>query len=568
MTNLWINPHGRELDSTPMLNLARGSRIVACLNVWNDLPALQETMKYWLPYVARVIVVDGAYEHTGHALSTDGTREFLQKMRNVTIIDGAGLSQCEKRTRYLRAGEDGDMLFIIDADEAVLNAETLRCVPECDVGWIRMKSSLYQRTYGQPRLIKWRPNLEYRGRHHWMYEGDRLLCTHQYGGSGYSHRPVNLLCENRRHLGRSNGRLAVKHDHQARQLKIERVQSAIPQSIMSDAAIGARESLQIMMHAYRDDGLAPSRLHTAINRTTPHNSVFFKARPGPFDVPEQYLTARHHSQLRIAKTTADIVHFHGTMSSAGPMMGSARMPAVFHQHGTLFRQNAEQYVADAKKRNALMLLSNLELLSWSDGIDAFFLPNAMPVARYRHLAAQKMKDDTVFRVAHSPSHPQKKGTDAFIAVCNHLETLGYPIQPVILHGLSHREVLHQKATCHAAFDSFWLGIQCSGLESAAMGLPVIAGDETVAGRYRLYFGEVPYTFANDAEQLESALIRLMDDREFYAAEALRVSTYATEHHDESAVALKYLDLLDAKFGWRSNLLTSGRRLAQRQVGAR
>ena len=41
---------------------------------------------------------------------------------------------------------------------------------------------------------------------------------------------------------------------------------------------------------------------------------------------------------------------------------------------------------------------------------------------------------------------------------------------------------------------------------------------------------------------------------FWADEMLRVFTHVRDHHDESAVALRYLDLLDTHFGWRENPL--------------
>ncbi len=552
---IWTIPTGRELDATPLNNVARPTRIVACLNVWNDMLALKKTLPTWRTFVDHIIVVDGAYHETGLQLSTDGTREYLKSMPHVTLIDAPGLSQCEKRTIYFRACREGDMMFIVDADESIYpNTPTsaFKAMPICDVGWVRIVSPLYDRSYGQPRLIRWRNDLEYRGRHHWIYSDDRLLATHQYGGMGFVHRPVDLTLYNQRRLGRNTERLGVKITVHEKQMDNERALSAIPTSIMSDSAIGKRESLQIMMHAYRDDGIAPSRLHTAINRTTPHSSILFKGRPGPFDVPEQYLVSRDLMKMTTAVATADLVHFHGVMSPVKGIRGN--MPTVFHHHGTLYRNNATDYNRLAQERNALILLSNLELFDWTEGHTAYFLPNTVPVSRYTELAEihrPNLTVDQLFRIAHSPSHPEKKGTDKFLAVCAHLQSKGYPIEPVLIHGQTHRDTLRMKSTCHAMFDSFWLGMQCSGIEAAAMGMPVIAGDETVIKRYCEYFGEVPFTVAINEEQLEAQIARIVDDESFREDEAFRVHEYVQTFHDESAVALKYLDLLDTHFGWRS-----------------
>lgn len=554
MSSFWAEPKGRELDATPLEDVASSLRIVACLNVWNDLSALKRTLPTWRPFVDHIIAIDGAYRETGHSLSTDGTREYLQSLPNVTLWDAAGETQCEKRTRYFQACRNGDTMFIVDADESIYPntpTGTFRKMPICDVGWIRIVSPLYDRSYGQPRIIRWMPGLEYRGRHHWIYQGDALLCSHQYGGVGYAHRPVNITLYNQRKLGRSPQRLAMKHAHHERDIDRERVLSATPQSVMSDTAVAKRESLQILMHAYRDDGLAPSRLHTAINRTTPHSSIFVKTRPGPFSVPDQYLLPRDTWKLNMATSTADLIHFHGVMSVVKGLRSS--IPTVFHHHGTLYRRNAPDYNRLARERNALVLLSNLELFSWTDGASAFFLPNTIPVARYAKLASIHrpcLDHVQLFRVAHSPSQPQRKGTDAFLKVCASLQSKGYPIEPVLIHDQTHRDALRMKATCHAMFDSFWLGMQCSGIEAAAMGMPVIAGDETVAQRYRDHFGAVPYTFAENEQELEYQLARLVDDRAHYDVECTRVGDYVRNNHDESAVALRYLDLLDGHFGWR------------------
>lgn len=562
--HFWAPSSTRELDSTPLAN-EKPTRIVACLNVWNDLNALKQTISSWFPFVDAIIAVDGSYAAIDQGLSTDGTREFLAGLKKpVTIIDGAGLDQCAKRSLYFQDGKPGDLLFIVDADESIIGGQNIRDIPMCDVGWLRVTSKLYTRQYGQPRFIRWTPGLEYRGRHHWIYRDDRLLCTHQYSGPGFEHRPVNVSLVNQRHLGRDVSRLRAKRANCTEQRGREGAEYAMETSKMSDTTMGARESLCIAMMAYRDDGLAPSRLHSAINRTTPHASLFFKKRPGPFGVPDGYLYHQNPQKYAQALTSADIVHYHVAFSSAGTRRSLA---TVFHHHGTMYRDNHLEYNREAAERNALILLSNLELFSWTDGMEAHFLPNVMPVARYRRLREklQKPWDGTSpFRIAHSPSKPERKGTKEFLAACERISQRGLLIEPVLLHGLSHQDVLLQKATCHAAFDSFWLGMQCSGLEAAAMEVPVIAGDETVAERYIEEFGEVPYTTAWDGEHLERQIERLVTDPEFYARETARVHEYVTDVHDEAAVALRYLDLLDSKFGWRSSKLTTNTKL--RRVG--
>lgn len=552
IAHLWNRHAGRELDTIEVGGRLAPYRLVACLNVWNDHEALRRNLPSWRDAVDHVIVVDGSYSTTGEqSLSTDGTREYLQsQFSSIEFLDGAGLTQCEKRTMYLRHGCDDDMLFVIDADEQLVTPiETLHRLPVFDIGWVRIQSPIYTKEYGQPRLFAWRPNLSYRGRHHWMYEEQRLFCTHQYGGVGFSHRPVDVTLVNNRNTGRSIERRNVKRVNIAQQNSIEFSLAAMPSSVMSDQATQARECLHILNYAYRDDGLAPSRLHSAINRTTPHSSTFFKVRPGPFGVPTQYDAGIDFKILAQAEREADVIHIHSPVASSFP--SRYNVPIVYHHHGTRLRNNPKQWADAAERRNALVIVANLELLTWIDGV---FLPNAVPVARYRALAEAHwttLEHASSFRVAHSPTVRERKGTKEFLAACDRLRQRGYPIEPVLIEEVSHEQALLIKASCHAVFDSFWLGIQCSGIEGAAMGLPVIAGDEIVAQRYREQFSAVPYTFANSEAELEYTLHRLMDDPHFYQEEAARVSDYVTTYHDESAVALAYLDHLDRAFQWRS-----------------
>jgi hypothetical protein len=548
----WAPVTGREPDNTP-LREGTHARVVACLNVWNDLHALKYTLPTWIKHVDAVLAVDGAYAGTAdeQPLSTDGTREYLASHSKVQIIDAGGLDQCGKRSVYLKLGRPGDLLVILDADEFVTHPELLRSCPTLDVGWVRIVSSMYVRSYGQPRVIRWMPGLEYRGRHHWIYHEDRLLCTHQYGGPGYAHRPLPLTLENQRGLGRVGDRLTVKRNHHHRQVAGERPLIAMPPfSTASDSQLTGRESLNIVHHAYRDDGIAPSRLHAAINRTTPHASLFFKQRPGPFGAAGQFMVKDHATHYTRALQSADVLHFHGAMSHSR-MYGRGK-PIVFHHHGSLLRANVDSYMKAARDVNALILVSNLELLTYT-GEEGHYLPNTVPVARYRALRNQEALDSGPLRIAHSPSQPHRKGTDKLVEVVRALQKRGREIELVMIHDVSHSEALRLKATCHLAFDSFWLGIQCSGIECAAMGLPVIAGDVTVRDRYRERFGACPYTFAENQEELEAELVRLVSDRAYYRAEADRVNAYVTTYHDESAVTLRYLDLLDDKYQWRTTV---------------
>jgi glycosyltransferase involved in cell wall biosynthesis len=248
---------------------------------------------------------------------------------------------------------------------------------------------------------------------------------------------------------------------------------------------------------------------------------------------------------------ADVMHVHLDYAAMRLVADTRHPRTVIHHHGSMYRKNWALMNAVDADYAGLRLVSNLELTQYGDGLK--FLPNTMPVARYRRLRSQLATPHDGFRVAHSPSRRDYKGTEVFLQVCERLRAKGLPVEPVLIENRSHKDSLALKATCDAAFDSFWLGIQCSGLEAAAMGLPVIAGDGFVAGKYCDWLGGVPYTFADNATQLEEALAQLVTDEAFRAREAARVHAYTVHHHDDAAVALRYLDLLDEAFQWRTTL---------------
>lgn len=173
-----------------------------------------------------------------------------------------------------------------------------------------------------------------------------------------------------------------------------------------------------------------------------------------------------------------------------------------------------------------------------------WLPIPMPVNDYRQLAVEEMVAGGPFRVAHSPTRRAIKGTDAFLRACESLKVQeGLDIEPVLIEDMEHGAALRLKASCDAVFDSFWLGMQGSGLEGASMGKAVIAGDPEAQNDLLKLGIPVPWTIANDESQLREVLAKLVREPKFYAAEAERVHEYVRAYHDYPVVGKKYADIL-------------------------
>jgi glycosyltransferase involved in cell wall biosynthesis len=509
--------------------------------------------------VDALVVADGPYEGGGLGASRDGLAKLIARYTLPTHYvplpnEAWWPNQRAKRGALLQAAAEtypGALLLILDADETVMGAETLRDAPEGDVLWLDVESPMYKRPYSQPRGIRAVPGLNYQGRHHWLYAGDRLLATHQYGGTGVEHRRLSVRLRNNRGLGHSPERAQVKRQVARMQFAHEANQTT---GAKSDGAIGAREALRILAVTTYDAGLVGFRLHTALNTTTPHVAAFGSyGKRNVFGGKQQYNLEDTEDlvRCRVLAQEADILHCHLDYAPMRLVSAKAHDRLVIHHHGSMYRQNHETLNAVDKGYARLRLVSNLELTQYGDGLH--FLPNPVNVARYRRLRSQVATPHEAFRISHSPSKRDYKGTVPFLVACATLKRKGVNVEPVLIEKQPHAESLRIKATCDAAFDSFWLGIQCSGLEAAAMGLPVIAGDVFVAEKYRDWLGEVPYTYASNVAELEEAMYRLATDAEFYRTEAERVAAYTLAHHDDAAVAHRYLDLLDEAFHWRTEL---------------
>ena len=117
---------------------------------------------------------------------------------------------------------------------------------------------------------------------------------------------------------------------------------------------------------------------------------------------------------------------------------------------------------------------------------------------------------------------------------------GLKVDLQMIERRTHGDALAMKADADLTFDSFWLGIQGSGLEAGAMGQMVVAGDADVKMLYeQSEVGRCPYTFAGDRRELTEVIERAVVDQEYHTAQAKLVSKYVLKYHDYAAVAKRY-----------------------------
>lgn len=552
----WGGISGRDLRAHEP---DRGAwRVVALLNFWNDRKGLEATAPVWWPHVDRVVAFDGAYPGTPTDVphSTDGSVEYLQSLpgagEKLEVIEpGVFIPQIAKRTELLQSGRLGDLLFIVDSDEVVANAQALRLTPiDCDVGWVIYKNPIYRRPQTCPRVLRWRPGLYYEGRHHYINEKledgtSRLVTTHQFAGAGFDHHLLPIIVDNRRGIRRT-----PRRQQQADEARLFQV---LHESDHGNDRPGGREPLRVVHLARFDAGMVIYRLHSAINTTTPHESIMGTSQQDrAYREPAQFHVQRDRATLRAAVETADVIHCHVDYHALQELGVGFTAAVVMHHHGTLYRTDAEYWNRIDARTARVRFVSNLELLQYGQGLH--YLPNPVPVVQYRRLREKlRRPDDGEIWIGHSPTKRELKGTTEFLACVDGLQKKGMKIRTVMIEDVSHAGSLELKASCDIFFDSFFLGLQCSGLEAAAMGIPVIAGDETVAAGFERWIGYVPYTFANGIKSLRLAIERLVEYPSEREKDAAKVSAYVEQYHDLAPVAFRYLETLNAELGWKERL---------------
>lgn len=330
------------------------------------------------------------------------------------------------------------------------------------------------------------------------------------------------------------------------------------------------DALRIVAGCGYDPGSQGMRLHSAINRHTKHASLFVRWEDtNPYTSHRQLDGEQDKPTVRDAICEADVIHCHVNYMLMDNVQISRRPEQLLirHYHGSREGSTWVETEKDAI-RGALILCARLQFHQDREITKKFqrrdfnfeWLPITIPVDDYLSLRAETPYTPGAwrFRVAHSPTRRNVKRTGVLIQVIERMQARGLDIELVLQENMPLGEALISKSTCDAVFDSFWLGIATSGLEGAAMRMPVVAGDTTARDLYNEYVGYCPYTFADNADELEQTLERLMTDDAFYRQETERVHNYTREYHDFPAVARRYESIVARALN-RPDVVTSARR---------
>lgn len=312
-------------------------------------------------------------------------------------------------------------------------------------------------------------------------------------------------------------------------------------------------ALKVLQITAYDPGSSVYRYHSAANTVPGVVSALVRyAHNNPHCDLRQWDAEVDAATVALLYLTADVVHSHMDYYVQRNVLREGGRPGLMQAltyHGSVDPANPAGSILvnaggaddqmDAVVFGARPYHHRFKVKHW--------LPIPMPVADYQAIRKDEVpgpRKGRTFRVAHSPTRRSIKGTAEFLRACDFLTMQqGIKVEPVLIEGMEHGAALRLKASCDAVFDSFWLGMQGSGLEGGAMGLPVLAGDpEAQADLLKLGI-EVPWTIANDEYGIREQLARLATDATFHKQEAERVHAYVVAHHDYAVVGAKYATIL-------------------------
>ncbi len=341
-----------------------------------------------------------------------------------------------------------------------------------------------------------------------------------------------------------------------------RILTPWPVASQYDVAPEADSDFKVLQLTLYDPGSAGYRYHSAINTVSGQRSAFVRwGHSSPFCDLRQYDGERDSGGVSQLFAEADAITCH--MEYKALEEGVRRWPdksrqmLIRHYHGSDALWKPKD--GEVNPHPPFMELDTDDAVGavligarlWHNRYSARmnWLPIPMPCLDYlelrrRFFVPMEQRERKVFRLCHSPTHWRLKGTVALEHVVADMQMAGAPIELIQCREMQQGAALKLKASCDATFDSFWLGIQGSGLEAAAMGQPVLAGDDQVADDYRRFLSiEPPYTFVRDTEALRSTLQRLIEDPEFVKSEGLKVQGYVLEHHDYPKVGERFRGII-------------------------
>jgi hypothetical protein len=208
----------------------------------------------------------------------------------------------------------------------------------------------------------------------------------------------------------------------------------------------------------------------------------------------------NEAEVRALADAADLIHLTNDFKAYFWLrQHKPRKPALIHHHGTLFRNNPERMLSEARRFGMVQAVSTIDLKRPAPD-ELHWLPTAYDLDELARIREEHRRpEDGRIVVAHAPTNREIKSTDAFEAAIRTLQAEGLPVDALIIANKTHAECLRLKATADIYFDQVKLGYGCNAIEAWGMGIPVIAGaDDWTLHAMADEFGGIPFAIATES----------------------------------------------------------------------
>lgn len=230
---------------------------------------------------------------------------------------------------------------------------------------------------------------------------------------------------------------------------------------------------------------------------------------------------------------ADVIHAMEKVENFLPFFNPPHKAVVAHHHGTVYRDNHVGWIPFAKERGIIQLVSTPDLTLFDPA--NIWLPNPIDIDLMRHIRSQyRPSDQRPFTVVHTPTQRWAKYTDSFLSSFQWLKGQRPGSELLLVEGKTWTVSITEKAKAHISYDQVRDGYGLSGIEAAAMGLPVIAGytdPQIRAAVLPLLGGDFPF-IESDLPNLGQTMLNLASDPRYFRESAQRGEAFVHDHHDE------------------------------------
>lgn len=208
-----------------------------------------------------------------------------------------------------------------------------------------------------------------------------------------------------------------------------------------------------------------------------------------------------------------------------------KKPLVVTQNGTYFRRHHESAMKLARERGLVQLCTTLDLARHG--------ARWMPVPLKDHGIRMRERGGGPWRIVHSPSKPEIKGTAEFLQAMKKLPGVEFDL----IQNTANKLCVERKARGDIMFNEFDLGYGVSALESWWIGQVVVSGvsDAELYDLMERYIGYVPFVKTN-RRRIVRTMRQLMRDPDRYEIYRQRGMAYVREFHDPARVAQKLIDV--------------------------